>query len=160
MYDSVPHTRPIIVTGNTGTAQPRPGSAPPLIEQRQSRYEGPTTIMNMLSEVVTQMGMGTMSFMAHLPHYAQMEEDWAGTARMVEVLSAYYNVPSSLAPRRRGKRQYAEIDAAVEQQPELKEVIARLEAYYDSTYQSSQAASPPALSPEIERFLQGLDLGP
>ena len=52
MYDSVPHTRPIVVTGNPGTVEPRPGAASPLIQQRQSQYEGPTTIMNKLSDTV------------------------------------------------------------------------------------------------------------
>src|SRR5919206_279881 len=50
--------------------------------QRESQYEGPTTIMNLLSDTATELGLGMMSFMAHLPHYAQLEEDFAGTARM------------------------------------------------------------------------------
>jgi len=29
MYDSVPHTRPIIITGNPGSIDPRAGAAPP-----------------------------------------------------------------------------------------------------------------------------------
>jgi hypothetical protein len=160
MYDSVPHTRPIVVTGNPGTSQPRPGAASPLIQQRQSQYEGPTTIMNTLSDAATQMGIGTMSFMAHLPHYAQLDEDHAGTARMLEVLAAYYEVPASLAPTDKGKRQYAEIEAAVAGKPEVKALVAQLEAYYDSKYQSARTEDPPSLSPEIERFLQDLDLGP
>ena len=157
MYDSVPHTRPIVVTGTPGTMEPRPGADPPLIQQRQSQYEGPTTIMNLLSDTATQMGLGMMSFMAHLPQYAQLDEDHAGTARMIEVLSAFYDVPASLAPTRRGKLQYEEIDAAVERQPEVKALVARLEAHYDSTYQSPETEEPPALSPEIERFLKDLD---
>ncbi len=159
MYDSVPHTRPIVVTGNTGTLQPRPGAAPPPIQQRQSQYEGPTTIMNTLSDAVAQMKLETMSLMAHLPHYAQLDEDYAGAARVLRVLSAYYDVPANLAPTRRGERQYAEIDAAVERQPEVKALVARLEAAYDSTYEPSQTEGPPVLSPEIERFLQNLDPG-
>ena len=159
MYDSVPHTRPIIVTGNPGTAEPRPGASSPLIQQRQSQYEGPTTILNTLSDAATQLGMGLMTFMVHLPHYAQLDEDYAGTARMLQVLSAYYDVPASLAPIDRGKRQYAEIGAAVERQPEAKALVAQLEAHYDSKYQSSQTEDPPELSPEIERFLKDLDLG-
>jgi hypothetical protein len=163
MYDSVPHTRPIVVTGNTGDIRPRPGASP-LIQERQSQYEGPTTILNLLSDSASKMGAELMTFMIHLPHYAQLDEDYAGTARMIEVLSAYYDVPASLAPSRRGKRQYAEIDAAVEQQPEVKSLVARLEAHYDSRYgglqpESETAESPPALAPEIERFLQDLDLG-
>ncbi len=159
MYDSVPHTRPIVVTGNAGTLQPRPGAAPPPIQQRQSQYEGPTTIMNTLSDAVAQMKLETMSLMAHLPHYAQLDEDYAGAARVLRVLSAYYDVPANLAPTRRGERQYAEIDAAVERQPEVKALVARLEAAYDSTYEPSQTEGPPVLSPEIERFLQNLDPG-
>jgi hypothetical protein len=165
MYDSVPHTRPIVITGNPGSVEARPG-ATPLIQQRQSQYEGPTTIMNLLSDTATEMGLGMMSFMAHLPHYAQLEEDYAGTARMVEVLSAYYDIPVSQSLTRRGKMQYTEIDTAVDRQPEVKALVARLEAYYDSRYPSAQAEQPerpsedpPALSPEIERFLKDLDLG-
>src|SRR5207248_547551 len=55
MYDSVPHTRPILITGTTGDIQPRPGSTPPLVQQRGSGYEGPTTIMNMVTEAATQI---------------------------------------------------------------------------------------------------------
>src|ERR671939_504528 len=74
MYDSVPHTRPIVVTGNPGSVEPRPGASSPLIQQRQSQYEGPTTILNTLSDAATQLGMGLMTFMVHLPHYAQLDE--------------------------------------------------------------------------------------
>ena len=103
-----------------------------------------------------------MSLMARLPHYAQLDEDFAGTARMIEVLAAYYDIPASLAPNRRGKAQYAELEAAVARQPEVKALVARLEAEYDSTYPSTSSTSAeerPALSPEIERFLENLDLG-
>jgi hypothetical protein len=159
MYDSVPHTRPIVITGNPGDLQQRPGARPPLIQQRQSQYEGPTTIMNLLSEAATRLGIDSMTFMAHLPHYAQLDEDYAGTARMVQVLSAFYDVPASLAPTRRGERQYAEIEAAVQRQPEVKAVVAELEAHYDSRYDDAQVEEPPTLSPEIERFLKDLDAG-
>ena len=168
MYDSVPHTRPIVVTGNPGSVEMRPGASSPLIQLRQSQYEGPTTIMNKLSDVATEMGLGMMTFMAHLPHYAQLDEDFAGTSRMLEVLSAFYDVPANLVPTHRGKLQYAEIDAAVERKPEHKALVSRLEAFYDSTYprvspESTASAGPeedpPTLSPEIERFLKDLDLG-
>ena len=165
MYDSVPHTRPIVVTGNPGPLEPRSGVSP-LIQQRQSQYEGPTTIMNLLTDEAPRLGIETMSFMVHLPHYAQLDEDFAGTARMLEVLAAYYDVPASLAPTDKGELQYAEVDAAVQQRPEVKMLVARLEEYYDSRYESPrpedrgpETDSPATLSPEIERFLKDLDLG-
>lgn len=161
MYDSVPHTRPIVVTGNTGSIEPRPGTTPPLIQQRQSQYEGPTTMMNLVTEAATQMGMAVMNFMAHLPHYAQVEEDYAGTARMLQVLSAFYDAPASLAPTGRAERQYADVDRAVQRDPDIKSMVARLEAHYDATYepppQADPAGQPTQLPPEIERFLRDLD---
>jgi len=141
MYDSVPHTRPIIITGNPGSVEPRPGASPPLIQQRQSQYEGPTTVLNLLNDSATERGLQVMTFMAHLPHYAQVEEDFVGTSRMIEVLSAFYDVPMSLAPTHRGKLQYAEIDSAMDRQPEIKALVARLEAYYDSRYPKTDPAS-------------------
>jgi hypothetical protein len=165
MYDSVPHTRPIAVTGNSISVQPRPGMISPVVQQRGSQYEGPTTIMNLLSDAATRLGMGTMTLMAHLPHYAQLEEDYAGAARMLQVLAAYYDIPTTLAPTRRAERQAREVDAAVERQAELKGMISRLEAHYDATYDAANDGSkeqqppPSELSPEIEQFLRGLDPG-
>jgi hypothetical protein len=165
MYDSVPHTRPIVVTGNPGSIRPRSGVSP-LIQQRHSQYEGPTTIMNLLTDEAPRMGIETMSFMVHLPHYAQLDEDFAGTARMLDVLAAYYDIPTGLVPPERGQIQYAEVDAAVQQRPEVKMLVARLEAYYDSKYETPRedgggagTEGPATLSPEIERFLKDLDLG-
>lgn len=168
MYDSVPHTRPLVVTGNPGPIEPRPGATPPLVQQRQSQYEGPTTIMNRLNDAATAMDIGIMSFMAHLPHYAQLDEDFAGTARMLEVLASFYDFPATLAPVHRGRLQYAELDIAMDRQPAVKSLVARLESHYDSTYQIPGRTPPPEeestdapaqLSPEIEQFLKDLDLG-
>src|SRR5688500_10760930 len=112
--------------------------------------------------------MRMMTFMEHLPHYAQLDDDFACTSQMLEVLSSFYDVPASLMPTHRGKLQYAEIDAAVERKPEHKALVSRLEAYYDSTYPRAHPETPSTrtadeepttLSPEIERFLKDLDLG-
>jgi hypothetical protein len=158
MYDSVPHTRPIVVTGNPGAREPRPGVPSPLIQQRQSTYQGPTSIMNTVTDTAAELGIDTMNFMAHLPHYAQMEEDYAGTARMLQALAAYYEIPTSLAPTRRGEAQYRELQTAVERNPELTGLITQLEAHYDSTYESPQPQQQPTteLSPELEQFLRNL----
>jgi hypothetical protein len=166
MYDAVPHTRPLVVTGNPGSLAPRPGASPS-ITQRQSRYEGPTTIMNLLTEAAPTLGIASASFMVHLPHYAQLDEDFAGAARMLQVLAAYYDVPARLAPTTRGQLQYAEVDVAAGQRPDVKMLVAQLEAHYDATYGSagpdaepaSESGEKPTLSPEIERFLKDLDLG-
>ena len=160
MYDAVPHTRPLLVTGTLGDV--------PQIKEvsnfkiRRSTYQGPTTIMNLVSEGIEKMGVETINFMVHLPQYLQLEEDYTGTSRMIEVLSSVYaNIPSDLAPIRRGQRQYRELSSAVERNSELKQLIQQMEAYYDAQLDAEDnKPDEPAplvdLSPEIEQFLSEL----
>jgi hypothetical protein len=159
MYDAVPHTRPLLVTGTLGDV--------PQIKEvanfklRRSTYQGPTTIMNLVSEGIDKMEIETINFMVHLPQYLQLEEDYTGASRMIEVLSSVYaNIPADLAPVRRGQRQYRELSSAVEKNSELKQLIQQMEAYYDAQLDSEDAKpeEPAAvdLSPEIEQFLSEL----
>jgi hypothetical protein len=163
MYDAVPHTRPLLVTGNLGDVeQKRPVAN---FKIRQSTYQGPTTIMNLLSEGIEKADIESINFMVHLPQYVQLEEDYAGTSRMIEVLASVYDsIPADLAPVRRGQRQYRELNSTLDRNTELKTLIQQMEAYYDAQLDSEERSSPstkePAtstqLSPEIERFLSEL----
>ena len=162
MYDAVPHTRPLLVTGSLGSVeQKRPVAN---FKIQQSTYQGPTTIMNLLSEGIERDEIETINFMVHLPQYVQLEEDYAGTSRMIEVLSSVYeNIPLDLAPVRRGQRQYRELNATVDRNSELKTLIQQMEQYYDSQLTaeaeaaaSTEGESTTTLSPEIEAFLSEL----
>ena len=160
MYDAVPHTRPLLVTGSLGNvSQIKPV---PNLKLRSSNYQGPTTIMNLVSEGIDRMEIETINFMVHLPQYLQLEEDYTGTSRMIECLSSVYpNIPADLAPIRRGQRQYRELSSAVERNSELKGLIQQMEAYYDAQQDAEESpeegdASEVNLSPEIERFLSEL----
>ena len=160
MYDAVPHTRPLLVTGTLGSVrQSRPV---PAFKVRRSTYQGPTTIMNLLSEGIERFEIESINFMVHLPQYVQLEEDYAGTSRMIEVLSSVYDtIPSDLAPARRGQRQYRELSATLERNTELKDLIQQMEAYYDAQMDSEEpgveeSVPTATLSPEIERFLSEL----
>ena len=164
MYDAVPHTRPLLVTGSLGDVpQNRPV---PNFKVRQSTYQGPTTIMNLLSEGVEKADIESINFMVHLPQYVQLDEDYAGTSRMIEVLSSVYsNIPADLAPVRRGQRQYRELNSTLDRNTELKTLIQQMEAYYDAQLDSEQSSAAESgetttsvtqLSPEIEQFLSEL----
>ncbi len=162
MYDAVPHTRPLLVTGSLGSVtQLRPV---PNLKLRQSTYQGPTTIMNLVSDGIDEMGVEAINFMVHLPQYVQLDEDFNGTARMLEALSSVYpDIPADLAPVRRGQRQYRELNSAVERNSELHGLIQQMEAYYDSneaepteSAETETAAERVSLSPEIEQFLSEL----
>lgn len=162
MYDAVPHTRPLLVTGALGSV-PQLRSVPNL-KLRGSTYQGPTTIMNLVSDGIDKLEIEAINFMVHLPQYVQLDEDYNGTARMIEVLSSVYSeIPADLAPTRRGQRQYRELNAAVERNSDLQGLIKQMEDYYDTNEAESapaeEAASQEdavALSPEIEQFLSEL----
>ena len=161
MYDAVPHTRPLLVTGTLGDVkQIKPVAN---FRVRRSNYQGPTTIMNLLNEGIDRSNIESINFMVHLPQYVQLEEDYAGASRMIEVLSSVYEgIPSDLAPVRRGQRQYRELSATIERNTELKELIQQMEAHYDAQLDSEdgkteEVTGPTAsLSPEIEAFLSEL----
>ena len=98
--------------------------------------------MNLLSEGIERDDIETINFMVHLPQYVQLEEDYAGTSRMIEVLSSVYdNIPADLAPVRRGQRQYRELNASVDRNSELKTLIQQMEQYYDSQLTAEAASS-------------------
>ena len=157
MYDAVPHTRPLLVTGTLGDVQMK--REVPNFKVRKSTYQGPTTIMNLLSEGIEKSDIESINFMVHLPQYVQLEEDYAGTSRMIEVLSSLYDsIPQDLAPTDRGQRQYRDLSASLERNSELKALIQQMEAYYDAQLDAEDSvqgepAPTATLSPEIERFL-------
>jgi hypothetical protein len=160
MYDAVPHTRPLLITGNLGGV-PQIKEVPHL-KLKGSTYQGPTTIMNLLNDGIDQADIESINFMVHLPQYVQLEEDYTGASRMIEALSSVYpDIPADLAPIRRGQRQYRELNATVERNSELKTLIQQMEAHYDAQLDSEEPnkEETPAvstLSPEIERFLSEL----
>jgi predicted ATP-grasp superfamily ATP-dependent carboligase len=153
MYDLVPHTKPLLVTGTaTGekTLQEVRG-----LNVRASTYEGPTSIAAVISQEANKVGIETMGMVAHLPQYAQLEEDHSGRLALLEVLSSMYNLDMDLDRiRRRATRQYEEVSSAMNRSPEVKSLVERLEQEYESraTRGGGEDLDSP-LSPEVEDFL-------
>ncbi len=155
MYDMVPHTRPFLVTGG-GVGK---GTEETLkkLGINSSRYEGPTSISYLITQGALDMGIETLSLMVHLPQYAELDEDYSGEVRIMEMLHLLYDVPVDEADIKKAEQQQRDIDAAVARNAQLKGIIAQLEAHYDAqTAQKKEEASPP-LSPEIEKFLREMD---
>ena len=153
MYDSVPHTRPLLVTGTLSEDQAERASG--LASVRKSTYQGPTSIVNLVAETLTEQEVTTTSLMAHLPQYVQLDEDHLGASRLMEVLSAVYGFPSSFVDHTRGEQQYNDLSRAVEHNPEIKKLIPQLESYYDRVLVDPQTEeSQMGLSPDVEQFLR------
>ena len=153
MYDMVPHTRPLLVSG--GTVNPANEEEYKLVGVRPSDYEGPTTITYLISNTLEELSVETRIFVVHLPQYFQVEEDFAGTARLMEILCTLYGLPSRLADPERGRQQYASLQNIVSDTSEVAGLLERLEERYDRENSAETSSSTP-LSPMVEEFLQGL----
>ena len=154
MYDSVPHTRPLLVTGNLTKDQEE--RAKGLVSTQRSTYQGPTSIVNRVSQAQADSEVMTTSLMVRLPQYLQLDEDYMGAAHLMEVLCALYGFPGSLVDSAGGEKQYQEISRTVEaNKPEIKELIEELEKYYDQGIASTQSQEQDdvSLSPDVANFL-------
>ena len=157
MYDMVPHTRPLLVSGS--------GVGGDLEEeQRRNRiktsdYEGPSTITYLIPQEAAKEGIETRTYVVHLPQYFQVDEDLMGTSRLMEVLCNQYNLPDRLIEPDRGREQYDGIADMVSGEGEdVSSLLAQLEEHYDREHRAEQS-QPPPLSANIEEFLRDLDLG-
>jgi hypothetical protein len=97
MYDAVPHTRPLLVTGTA--AEKGVGQDLERLGIKPSDYEGPTTFAFLITQRAPEMGIEPMSLIVHLPQYTQLDEDYAGCVRLMGVLGSLYSNWSRLVPR-------------------------------------------------------------
>jgi hypothetical protein len=164
MYDSVPHTRPLIVTG---------GASESALERKLKEanvktggYQGPTTINILISEQATKLGIATTTLIVHLPHYIHLERDYLGQYTLLSLVCYLYDLSIDLSQiKRRGEEQYRRISQAIDASPEARELVKALETGYDEGLEASEKPELRIhLSPEVEKFLKemekrfGLDL--
>jgi hypothetical protein len=162
MYDSVPHTRPILVTGSMTKEQE--GLAGSLLNPRKSTYQGPTSILNLVNQELTKNKINNSTLMAHLPQYVQLDRDHLGATRILEVLCAVYGFSTTVIDRDVGIQQYKDIDKSINYSSEVGTLIKQLETYYDRVLAKgknptdemsidSLSASSVNFSPDVEDFL-------
>ncbi|MFC1900962.1 PAC2 family protein [Chloroflexota bacterium] len=155
MYDYVPHTRPLIVTGGAvgkGMQQQMEN-----MRVKYSNYQGPTSISFLISQRAPEFDIETSSLIVHLPQYTQMEEDYMGTVRIMEMLSSIYGIPLKEPYIRRADKQKEQINQALNKNPELKTIIEQLENNYEDRSEPRQNEDDTRLSPEVEKFLSEMD---
>ncbi len=156
MYDSVPHTKPLLVSGMTSGELMK--ELHPLGVQT-SNYEGPTTIAMLVSQEAPQHNIEVLTMIAHLPQYAQLDENYAGHLRLMEILCSLYNFPIDLSKlRHKVARQLEKLDQAMKREKQLEQLVQQLEMLYEAQ-DSKGDEELPKLSPEIENFLSEIDKG-
>jgi hypothetical protein len=156
MYDMVPHTRPLLVSGVAKGSNVVAENQ--LVKVQPSNYEGPTTITYLISQEAEKMGLETRIFVVHLPQYFQVDEDLTGTARLLEILCTLYQLPERLVEAQRGREQYEKLQEMVDDTSGVAALLQRLEERYDRDQQREEPPPSP-LSPDVEEFLKDLDEG-
>ena len=155
MYDMVPHTRRLLVSGASDQGGAEEENR--IVGARPSDYEGPTSITYLISQQAEAMGMETRAFIVHLPQYFQVDEDFTGAARLMEVLCYLYGLPERLKEQNRGRRQYESLRSIVDDSSEVSSLLRRLEERYDREHGQDESSNP--LPSTIEDFLKDLEQG-
>ena len=151
MYDAVPHTRPLIVNegaiGRETEIDLKKSVAQP------SYYQGPTSIMTLITQQAPQFGIETIWFIVSLPQYVHVEEDFLGKVRLMEVLNQLYRIPLDKNDFEKAGEQLKLISQKVEKTVELKELLPQLETLYEVRIKRKAGDKEPKLSPEMEGIL-------
>jgi hypothetical protein len=160
MYDAVPHTKPLIATGGAiGKEAERDLKR---TEAQRSSYQGPTSIMTLITQKVPEIGIESIWFIISLPQYVSLEEDYMGKARLMEILNLLYNTPIREEVVKKAIEQRALIDQKVERTGELKSLIPQLETLYELRVKETGGGGVTKLSTELEELLwkiSGKDVG-
>ncbi len=160
-WDAVPHTRTLPVSYSVAGQQVDLNTGD-LLPRRPGGYEGPTSIINQVTDRLESFGIENQSLMLRLPYYARLEEDHTGVARLIETMMQVFDLPTTLADvaaaeAYEGKRQYQRLSSQVSSSPEVNALVQRLEEEYDSQEPNTSSEPPPSLSPEVEKFLREIN---
>jgi len=156
MYDFVPHTRPLLVTG--GASDEKTKYELERAGVYSSDYEGPTTICFLISQRAPERGIESMTMIVHLPQYTQLDNDYMGVVRLKEVISSMYGIPVDEASIVEAERQREQINAEVARNPQMQGIVGQLEHSYDARIREEKDKEEfPTLSPEVEEFLREME---
>jgi proteasome assembly chaperone (PAC2) family protein len=147
----VPHTRPIPVT--TTSDDPTMLSR---LSAEQSRYEGPTGIVGVLSDAAAQAEVPAVSLWAAVPHYAGAGPSPKATLALVRRVEELLDVTIPLDDLVEQSQAWERgVDELAESDSEVGEYVRALEQAKDTT--ELPEASGEAIAREFERYLRRRD---
>ena len=163
---AVPHTRPVMLTNHA--------TAPDLLIAEnvwKGQIRVPASAQALLELRLGGWGHRAMGFVAHIPHYLAQFDYPSASVTMLESVEVVTGLQWDLGDlEAAAAAKMAEITAQIEDSGEVQDVVAGLEAQYDSYHRplvEDAEALPLAeekdlptgeeLGAEFERFLAGLD---
>ena len=144
---AAPHTRPTIVVTTS--------SRPDLLSEDANFPAGvlrvPASAASVVERAIADRGIPTVGFWARVPHYVAGVYQPA-VVTLVERVGRYLGVDVPLGGLvEAAGEQRRQLDSALSEQPEVAEIVNRLEELYDA---SGEVASGEEIAAEIERFLR------
>ena len=160
MYDVVPHTRPLLVSGygmgEEALQDVKKAGAFPIT------YHGPSTIANLITKEAAESGIDALVLMVSLPQYVVLEEDYLGKVRLMEILNMLYDIPVDKEDFERALEQRNLVNERVENSPGVKMLLPQLENAYDMRIRAMEREGIPHLTSEMEEVFwktMGKDIG-
>jgi predicted ATP-grasp superfamily ATP-dependent carboligase len=160
MYDMVPHTRPLLVSGygmgEKAVGDMRKADILPIM------YRGPSSIANLIAKEAAASGIEAIVLIVSLPQYVVLDEDYMGKLRLMEILNMLYNVPVAKEDFEKALEQRDIMNERLGNSPEMKIFLPQLENVYDARSKAMEKEGVPSLTPEMEELfwkMTGKDIG-
>ena len=149
----VPHTRPVPITGLA--------SDPELVERLgldRSSYEGPTGIVGVLHDTFRRRGIASASLWAAIPHYVAAVPNPKAALALLRRLEGLTGVVIEASELEEAMGRFEEqVNRAVSANPEIEELVTRLEAEQDdeeSRIGPGEVPSGDTIARDFQRFLR------
>lgn len=147
----VAHTRPVPITGLATDQE--------LVDRlnlSRSNYEGPTGIVGVLHDLCRERGIASASLWAAIPHYVAAVPNPKAALALLRRLEAMTGIAIEASELEDAMARFeAQIDRAVAANPEIEELVRRLEAEQpDAVELPTDMPSGDTLAREFQRFLR------
>ncbi len=156
----VAHSRPVPITGLA--------SDPELVERlglHRSNYEGPTGIVGILHNQCRERNITSASLWAAVPHYVAAVPNPKAALALLRRLEGLTGVAIEASELEDAMSRFDDqVDRAVDANPEIRELVARLEAEQEEALggEGEDVPSGDTIADEFQRFLRqrGTEPGP
>jgi proteasome assembly chaperone (PAC2) family protein len=148
----VPHTRPVPITGLA--------SDPELVERlglSRSSYEGPTGIVGIVHDACRRRGMTSASLWAAVPHYVAAVPNPKAALALLRRLEGFTGVAIEASELEDAMARFeTQVDRAVASNPEIEELVRRLELEQDDepAFSEGDVPSGDTIARDFQRFLR------
>ena len=147
----VAHSRPVPITGLA--------SDPELVERldlSRSNYEGPTGIVGIVHDQCRRRGVSSASLWAAVPHYVAAVPNPKAALALLRRLEGLTGVAVEASELEDAMERFEQqVDRAVRANPEIQELVQRLEAEQEATFSiGDEVPNGDEIAQDFQRFLR------